>query len=125
VNHVSLDDWLNDQVPQPRHVSVYREALLMGVTDRRAVANAIAVTEATAKLADTYDSVSFDDIAELMLSQLNGEIENSVQRLTRRWRFRLWRAYVADERAWRWHRVVRWFRRVLTPPGRARIEVDD
>lgn len=119
----TFEEWLDGvEEPQPPHrVSVFREALLLGYRDRKAVAQALAVAEATAKLAEEHPIVPFDEIAELVLDYYDSQAAP----LVRRWRVWLWRAYLRDEVAWAKHRLCRWLKRVWMPPGRARIEVDD
>lgn len=118
----TLDEWVNDATPQPRHENVYLEALARGYTDRRVVANAIAFAEAVALLADRYPNAAFDDIADLVLS--DGAETPSYRHYQRKWRVWLLIHHRAHPLGWHVRRPFHWLKRQFTPPARATITHD-
>lgn len=110
MKQVSLQDWLDDnQGAQIRHtqLSLYLDALHRGVTDRRVIANCIALAEASAILARKYPHVPFDDIAELVLSQQTNKRFMSLYSVLQ-WRWLIWLSLHHRYHSLRWHLLRPW-----------------
>ena len=124
---VSLQDWLDDnEGAQIRHTmhSLYLDALLHGVTDRRVIANSLALAEASAILAKKHPDVPFDDIADVVLSYVSSSSTRQYHRAY--WRWYLWLSLQHRYYTWRWHlrRPWRWLKRLFATPAESQYRND-
>lgn len=95
----TIEDWLNDREPYAHwsNRGVATVALELGVTDRRVVANAIALVETACELSNRYPNVSFDALVDGLLNGLHQDAEPYWW--YRRWinRVKLWWTICKDD----------------------------
>jgi hypothetical protein len=123
-----LSDWVEDRESVHSKfggADVFYRALEHGVTDRKVIANAIALTEAAAKLSHKYPSVPFDDIAVLIVSAQKRHIFLTYRLLVLRWHG--WLLIHHRAREWKWHiaRPLRWAKSLWNTPAESTYREGD